>query len=212
MAETRPSVPTVGGVIPATPVYFVDANGAPLFTLPGGGGGISAVAKALTDDPAFANGTEQLLRLFANGDLATRDVIVQGLIQALVDQGTATAPVSIANESGFVVVAGQQTPVRRAYIDVSSAGNNVIIPTLADPSKKITVLGAFFIAAVAQPYRFTGAGANLGPPLTTGQANDVIVIPFAPHGWIQTAAANQSLGITQTSAGAIGGVILYVEL
>lgn len=103
----------------------------------------------------------------------------------------------------------QSTP-QHAAIAASSSGNNTVVAAVT--GRKVRVLAAVFVAAGAVTVKLqSGAG---GTDLTGAMAlaaNGVLVLPFNPQGWCETAVAallNLSLG----GAVSVAGVITYVEV
>jgi hypothetical protein len=112
--------------------------------------------------------------------------------------------------SGTVDDAGSDRTVQYAIIDAATSGDNTLKAAVA--SRKIRVLSAFLVAAGTVNARFeSGAGGTA----LTGQmnliANTGFVLPYNPHGWMET-AVNTLLNLELSAAVSVDGCFTYCEI
>lgn len=94
-----------------------------------------------------------------------------------------------------------------AVIDHASSGDNTLVAAVT--GKHIRVHSLFLVAAGAVTVRFeSGASGTALTGQMTMAANGVLVLPFNPAGWFET-AASQLLNLELGGAVSVDGVLNY---
>jgi len=117
--------------------------------------------------------------------------------------GQADVPVS-----GIVKdAAGNIRSVNYALINPSTATTTSIVTALS-AGQKIRVLSAICVPTLANNLTFVSASTGISAlfPLAAGQ---VLLLPFNPHGWFQTAAA-EALGLVTSASTATGCSVTWI--
>lgn len=140
----------------------------------------------------------------------SNQVIPGSTLSALPAGTSLIGKVSASAETATVYNGSTSITPKFAVIDVAGSGNNTLVEAVA--SKKIRVLAVALVGGGTVTARFE-SGAD-GTALT-GQmslvANSVVVLPFNPVGWFETAAA-ALLNLELSGAVSVDGSLVYVEV
>lgn len=97
-----------------------------------------------------------------------------------------------------------------AAIDVAASGDNTLVAAVT--GKKLRVLSLALVAAGAVVARLeSGAGGTALTGQMTLGANGILVLPFNPEGWFET-AAGALLNLELGGAVSVDGSLSYVEV
>lgn len=110
--------------------------------------------------------------------------------------------------SGIVKdAAGNIRNVQYAFINPSTATTTTIVSALS-AGQKIRVLSALCVPTLANNLTFASASNAISAlwPLAAGQ---VLYLPFTPHGWFQTNAA-EALGLVTSASTATGCSVTWI--
>lgn len=109
------------------------------------------------------------------------------------------------------MASASQSEHKFASVAASGSGNNTLIAA-AGAGKKIRVLAMVLVATTAVTVKLQSAagGTDITGAMPLG-ATGVLVLPYNPGGWCET-AANALLNLVLGSAVAVAGAITYVEV
>lgn len=116
----------------------------------------------------------------------------------------------IRSSSGDVFIGGRL--LKRAIIDVASAGDNTLIAAVT--GKKIRVHSLYLVNGhtSTQTARFeSGAGGTALSGQSVLGANGVLVLPESEAGWFET-AAGALLNLELGGATTVDGLLTYTEV
>ena len=132
------------------------------------------------------------------------------LMQGNVSVSNFSGIVRTSEESDFIYSNNAELAPAFAPITAASNGNNTIIAAVSN--KKIRVLSLSLSASAAVNVKFqSGASGTDITGLYYLAANGSVVLPYDPHGWLQTATA-ELLNLHLSSAVPVGGCLTYIEV
>jgi hypothetical protein len=167
----------------------------------------SATARANSDGDYASLATDSAGRV----KLGASD---QAIGHVVIDAGTAlVGQVAASPETNTVYNGTTALTPKFAAIAAATNGDNTLVSAVT--SKKIRVLSMAVVAAAALNIYFADGAATVLFGGSTNKialaANGGFVLPFNPTGWFET-AATQLLKVNLSSANALSGGLVYVEV
>lgn len=107
-------------------------------------------------------------------------------------------------------MAAVSSEIKYAVIDAATSGDNTLVAAVT--GKKIRVLSLYLVATGAVLVRFeSGASGTALTGQSSMAANGVLVLPYNPLGWFETAAA-ALLNLELGGAVSVDGALSYIEV
>lgn len=166
----------------------------------GGGGGSGSGTLVSTSSPSYLDGTINApLSMRTDGDLRTHDAAVL----ASVDQTPnylPPIPILLPSDAAYSVLT-------RALFNISTATNTILVDTTGSNITRAQAL--VLVVGGANVLTFKSATTALSGPLTFGSGGGAFVLDLDTYPWLVT-AAGEDLILTTTTTAAVGGWLEYI--